>query len=314
MPTQLNFLRGDQENLDSSPIIDGQVYFSRNPAKKDAIMYMDMGSGRLPINSEASGCLATDGTEVAAGASDIPVYFENGLPSPITTLTITSTKATDHIKFSRASYNYITAPEGGVICLVPNGMEKSQGGCALYASGTTVRSNLPLMIYRETSIADNKPAQIKFSVAQTDNNTTTSSAYINFYDDHDAASNGGNLVIQSGGNVVIGSGESGTALYDQLIKETYPTAENLFLAADGGMFFHVNCNNSTDKIAYHVVLDSNRYFYPMGDDNSTLGALGVNAHRWQHVMTKNLVLTSSGSYGSSLPAGNYTGRIFLIPA
>lgn len=313
MPTQLNFLRGDQENLSSSPITNGQVYFSRNPAKKDAIMYMDMGSSRLPINSEASGCLATDGNKVAAGASDIPVYFENGLPSPITTLTITSTKATDHIKFSRASYNYITAPEGGVICLVPNAMEKTQGGCALYASGTTVRSNLPLTVFRETSIADNKPAQIKFSILQTDNNITTSSAYINYYDDHDAASNGGNLVIQSGGNIVIGSGESGTAIYEH-VKTTYPTAENLFLAADGGMFFHVNCNNSTDKIAYHVVLDSNRYFYPMGDDNSTLGALGVNAHRWQHVMTKNLVLTSSGGYGSSLPAGGYTGRVFLIPA
>ena len=104
-------------------------------------------------------------------------------------------------------------------------------------AGDTMTGDLTLK--KTTTIANNYPAKLNFQVVQSDNNVT-SSAYIAVYDDGDANAYGTNMVIQSAGNMVIGSGEAPSAAYSNLLKTS--TGENMYVVADGSIYFYTNCN------------------------------------------------------------------------
>lgn len=140
----------------------------------------------------------------------------------VPTLTISSTEAASHIQLSRSGANYIKAPADGTInfncassnliaesSLIINSTQVYPGSNATFTLGTSARgwkgayfsggdvnvANGDLVVARETTIANNKPAAIVFKNIQSDNSITTSNAFIRVYDDHDAAANGGTMVI-----------------------------------------------------------------------------------------------------------------------
>lgn len=96
-----------------------------------------------------------------------------------------------------------------------------------------------ITIKKTTTIADNYPAQLVFSVVQSDNSLTNTTSWIKVYDDHDTATNGCNMVIQAGGNMILGSGESANNCYTNLLKNS--TAENMYITSDGNIYFYSNC-------------------------------------------------------------------------
>ena len=100
-------------------------------------------------------------------------------------------------------------------------------------------------IQSETTIANNIPAQLIFSVKQTDNNITTGSGSIKYYDDHDAQNYGGTMVIHSAGNMVIGAGESPNTCYSTDLVGN--TAENMYITSDNNIYFYTNCNTYANK-------------------------------------------------------------------
>ena len=95
------------------------------------------------------------------------------------------------------------------------------------------------VIETSTSIADNGRARLTFQVKQTDNNIT-SSGHISVYDDHDAATNGTNMVIQSNGNMIIGSGESPTTYYTNNLLDS--TTEKTYIISDNDISLITNAN------------------------------------------------------------------------
>lgn len=114
----------------------------------------------------------------------------------------------------------------------------------LKLSGGTLTGRLT--IQKSSTIAGNAPAEIAFANVDTDNNITTStSAFIRTYDDHDGQSYGLNMVIQSGGNLFIGSGESSLSVYKQSFTDS--RGEDTYVCADGCVYFYTNCNQIANK-------------------------------------------------------------------
>ena len=114
---------------------------------------------------------------------------------------------------------------------------------AVKKSGDTMTGTLT--IQKTSTIAVNDPASIVFSNIQTDNSTTTSSAGIFVYDDHDAKANGQNMVIKSGGNVIIGGGESPSKCYTTDLVES--ATESMYVTADNSIYFYSNANTYENK-------------------------------------------------------------------
>lgn len=124
-------------------------------------------------------------------------------------------------------------------------------------------------VYQNTSIADNYPAKINFTVEQTDNNTK-STASIAAYDDHDTGSHGTNMVIQSGGNMIIGSGESPTAYYQANLLDN--NSEKTYIVADNNINFVVNANTIANAKTATINTDGGATFAGnviVGNANST---------------------------------------------
>ena len=124
-------------------------------------------------------------------------------------------------------------------------------------------------VYQKTSIADNYPAKINFTVEQTDNNTK-STASIAAYDDHDDGNYGTNMVIQAGGNMIIGSGESPTAYYQANLLDN--TSEKTYIVADNNINFVVNANTIANAKTATINTDGGATFagnVVVGNANST---------------------------------------------
>ena len=99
-------------------------------------------------------------------------------------------------------------------------------------------SNTGLMtLQSETTIADNTPARLNFSVKQTDNNISSTS-YIAVYDDLDTKANGNNMVVATMSGLYLAAGE-GAAAY---LANNPSTGENVHVCADSTIYFHTNCN------------------------------------------------------------------------
>lgn len=124
---------------------------------------------------------------------------------------------------------------------------------AVNKAGDTMTADLTLQ--RSTTISANNPAALRFQTVQTDNNVT-SSANISVYDDHDAASYGTNMVIQSYGNMIIGGGESPGTIYTNLYKDSQN--ENLVLTSDGSVEVYTNCQTYANRV--RTVIDASGNF------------------------------------------------------
>ena len=62
-----------------------------------------------------------------------------GVAGDLDTLVISNTSAVKHIAFSRGSYNYVTAPEGGSIAFIPNGLSTGSANTHLLIENGNVR-------------------------------------------------------------------------------------------------------------------------------------------------------------------------------
>ena len=149
-------------------------------------------------------------------------------------------------------------------------------------------------VYQKTSIADNYPAKINFTVEQTDNNTK-STASIAAYDDHDTGSHGTNMVIQAGGNMIIGSGEGPTAYYQANLLDN--TSEKTYIVADNDINFVVNANTVANAKTATINKDGGATFTGnviVGNANSiTDRARNIecwNAGKTERVSTNRIVM------------------------
>lgn len=188
---------------------------------------------------------------------------------------------------------------------------------AIYAdpSTGTITSNAytayngNITIRKETSIADDLPATLKFTSYQTDNGTSTPGAYIRVYDDHDTASSGSNMLIQSGGNVVIGGGEAPSTIYSSLITSTYTAHEHLFLTSDNGIkIVLTNSSDVTDVSKYKTfeLHNSGNFYQTTSDayDNNGFGAIGVKSRRFYEGNFYRINVTTGVHYHKSYSDGS----------
>ena len=180
---------------------------------------------------------------------------------------------------------------------------------AIYANPSTgtVTSNAytayngDITIRKETSIADDLPATLKFTTYQTDNQTSTPGAYIRVYDDHDTSSAGSNMLIQSGGNVVIGGGEAPSTIYSSLITSSYLSHEHLFLTSDNGIkIVLTDSTDVTDVSKYKTFeLNNSGNFYQTTSeayDNDGFGAIGVKSRRFYEGSFHHINVTTGVHY------------------
>lgn len=161
-----------------------------------------------------------------------PIYI-NGAPSSTSNYTLP--KGIYKVYYNGTGYFFSTADNDYVGNLVAT-------GSGYFGSGS-------VEIRRNTSIAANNPAQLIFTVVQSDN-STSSVGSIKVYDDHDTAAYGTNMVIQSAGNMIIGSGEAPNACYTTDLVDN--TSENTYVVSDGSIYFYTNCNtySSAKKTVY----------------------------------------------------------------
>lgn len=146
-----------------------------------------------------------------------------------------------------------------------------------------------LYIEKTSTISANSPARILFTNKQSDNNITTTAAFIAVYDDHDTAANGQNMVIKSGGNMIIGSGESPTSFYTTVINDkNFDTSEAMFITADTSLSLYANCNTIGNRLG--AVLSVNHEFYPIVGETGTnnVGSIGTSSYKWANIYATTL--------------------------
>lgn len=122
------------------------------------------------------------------------------------------------------------------------------GNCNSYAVALTGNQTIAgvktftndLNFTRSTTIANNTPIKLNFTVTQTDNNVSNK-AFIAVHDDLDTAGNGVNMVINATSGLYLTAGEGAR---DYLT--TYPSnSEQVHICADSTIYFHTNCNTTT---------------------------------------------------------------------
>ncbi len=119
-----------------------------------------------------------------------------------------------------------------------------------------------ITIENTTSIADNIPTTLNFTVHQTDNDVR-SDAFIKVYDDEDNLNYGTNMVIQSHGNMFVGAGDSVDNIYK---NTTSKTGERLYLTADSDIHFYTGVANDASSYKTPLILYNNgtSSLYPVG--------------------------------------------------
>ena len=146
-----------------------------------------------------------------------------------------------------------------------------------------------LTIQRTTTTSANTPAQIKFTMINSDENVTDASAFIRVYDDFTTSAYGSNMVIQSGGNMIIGSGESPTSFYTNYIKGTGDTQEKTYVTSDGVIGLMANCNAIANAVG--VAFDSSRAFFPADTSLAgvnNVGSIGTSSYKWANIYATTL--------------------------
>lgn len=149
-------------------------------------------------------------------------------------------------------------------------------------SGATTIQNL-LTLHREGTTADDLPAGIKFSVKDTDTTKTYNKAYIYAYQDHQATTNGVNLVLNSGGNTIIGSGEAAGSHYAALKNADtglVPNTEYLYLTSDSLINIQANGNSIANRKGVQITTAG--ALVPVVADTVTnnVQSIGTSIYKW----------------------------------
>lgn len=180
-----------------------------------------------------------------------------------------------------------------------------------------------LTISKSTSIANNYPAILNFSVTQTDNNKTTA-ASIRVYDDGDNQTYGTNMVINGGGNILIGGGESSTNLYP-LVKSSTNTSESLYLTSDSAVFIEGGGGTIANRIGIEIDATGNVFPIKAEEKNTNAQTLGAADATWKGIYlgngssaynTNGVVFTGGSRIGenTSKDLGIYGGeKIYFRP-
>lgn len=141
--------------------------------------------------------------------------------------------------------SWLAAWDGPTLkCISPTNLRNTIDAAESNHTHTILYNNL--ILQNGGSIAGNVPTQLIFYNKQSDNNIITKSAYIRVYDDHDAATNGASMLIQSGGNMIIGSGESPLACYNTDLVGN--TSEVTYITSDNKIVFYTNCQTYANKV------------------------------------------------------------------
>ena len=178
-----------------------------------------------------------------------------------------------------------------------------------YASGWTAwycnaviytdsSDNKKLVLYHETTTANDKYVGIRFQIKDTTTNQSYSRDAIIAYQDHQATPYGLNMVIDSGGALFLGGGEAGQAHYNALTKPV--TNENLYLTADGDIFIQTNAGTIANRIGFRI--NSSGQMYPcradIGTDN--ICSIGTSSYKLANVFTNKINDRAVGDLGCLL--------------
>ena len=256
----------------------------------------------------------------AVGSATIPVYF-NAQGKPQTANTIpklnnTTTGGAFYAPTSTGSSGQvITYPSSGSVPVWTNQSSLSVGSATkatqdgngknindTYLKKATDTMTGTLIIKPSTTIATNTPATIEFQITQTDNNITTNGNFIKVYDDHDANNYGGNMVIQAASGVVIGAGESPTAFYTNVMKDS--TTEKLTLVSDGSIEILTNANTFANRKG--ITLNTSLNLYPQ---TTNTGSVGTSDNKWNAMYATTFYGALDGNATTATTAGNVTGTV-----
>lgn len=168
-------------------------------------------------------------------------------------------------------------------------------GERLPISGGTLYGNLKLRT--NTTIAENKCAELAFHVHQIDHDTDSTS-FIRVYDDHDSYNYGSNMVISPGSNMFIGSGEGPQNHYNQVESGA---AEDTYITSDAGVYIQSNSQSIANRAG--MLINSSHQIVPTKADVPTnnIGYLGTSAYRWAGVRANDI-------WGLDVTAGLFTAN------
>lgn len=277
---------------------NGTTYYINNAATGNL--------NALTLNNTTDSTATTNGALIVNGGVGIAKQLRVAGNTTLSgTLTVTGVTTLNNTADSSSISTGALIIKGGV------GVTKQLrvGGNTTLTGNLTVNSGT-VTIHKDTSIANDYPAKLTFSVKQTDNNITTASAYIAVYDDHDANSYGTNMVITSPSALVIGGGESASAFYSNVVKGS--GSEVTYITSDGNIQFFTNCNTIGNRVG--INLDTSRQFYPILNTTGSAGSLGTNNYYWAnaylgttHFKSGHIYLEGSNASSST---GNTTQLVF----
>ena len=277
---------------------NGTTYYINNAATGNL--------NALTLNNTTDSTATTNGALVVSGGVGIAKQLRVAGNTTLSgTLTVTGATTLNNTTDSSSTSTGALIVKGGV------GIAKQLrvGGNTTLTGNLTVNSGT-VTIHKETSIANDYPAKLTFSVKQTDNNITTASAYIAVYDDHDANTYGTNMVITSPSALIIGGGESASAFYTNVVKGA--ASEVTYITSDGNIQFFTNCNTIGNRVG--VNLDTNRQFYPLLSAAGSAGSLGTDSYYWANAYLGTTHFKSGHVYlegsNASSSTGNTTQLVF----
>lgn len=152
--------------------------------------------------------------------------------------------------------------------------------------------------YRESDTASDLPAEIRFSVKDTDTGKTYPNAKISAYQDHNSGTSyGTNMVIFSGGAMFLGSGEASENHYNAWKSSQEPPYlnETMYLTSDGVINIQANANTIEDRKGVRV--NTAGALIPIIADEPTDNALSIGAinYKWNAMYASTFYGDLSGS-------------------
>lgn len=277
---------------------NGTTYYINNAATGNL--------NALTLNNTTDSTATTNGALIVKGGVGIAKQLRVAGNTTLSgTLTVTGATTLNNTTDSSSTSTGALIVKGGVGIA----QQLRVGGNTTLTGNLTVNSGT-VTIHKDTSIANDYPAKLTFSIKQTDNNITTASAYIAVYDDHDAYTYGTNMVITSPSALIIGGGESASAFYTNVVKGA--ASEATYITSDSNIQFFTNCNTIGNRVG--INLDTSRQFYPILSAAGSAGSLGTDNYYWAnaylgttHFKSGHIYLEGSNASSST---GNTTQLVF----
>ena len=164
-------------------------------------------------------------------------------------------------------------------------------------SGATTVQNL-LTLYREGTTAEDLPAEIRFSVKDTDTGKTYPNAKISAYQDHNSGTTyGTNMVIFSGGGMFIGSGEASENHYNAWKSSQEPPYlnETMYLTSDSVVNIQANANTIEDRKGVRVTTAGSLIPIIADEPADNVQSIGTSAYKWNAVYASTFYGDLSGN-------------------